>query len=296
MPFKNKKQSIEYQAGFHLVAVVVVLAVTGLIGLVGWKVLNKGEENKQTPAKSTQASSQTKPTNNEQQFVEWSFNNTTWKPVGKAPACPEPLTIGAPMDVKQATNVLLPGQMRGNDFKPHGGIGIETAATNNVSVYAMMDGYVYQGSRYIEGGVVQYMFDFMNSCGIRYRYDHLATLSDTFMQYANQLPEPKVDDSRTTRLSKPGFVKQGTLIATAVGTANPVNAYFDVGVYDLRKPNAASKTSAYQTDTKRIEDKEQSFFSVCWFDLLPDAEKAAVKKLPSRGGAKESTSDYCAVN
>lgn len=272
------------QLGFHVLEVTIVIVVLAVVGLIGWKVLGKKSDNSSSTSQ-----------NGQQAYVEWSFDGTTWKPIGSAPACEEPLVIGAPIDVNLATSVLYPGQNRGGDFKPHGGIGIDDASSNKVDVYTLMDGYLYQGSRYIEGGVVQYMFDFINPCGIRFRYDHLATLSDTFMQYADQFPAPKLDDSRTTPLSNPVFVKEGTLVATAIGSADPLNVFFDVGVYDLRQPNAASKTSIYKTDSKRIEDKEQSFFSVCWFDLLVEPAKTTVKNLPARGGDKENNSDYCEV-
>ena len=157
------------------------------------------------------------------------------------PECDDPLAIGTPIDMSLATSVLLPGQMRGTDFKPHGGIAIDNTKTNDVDVRTIMDGYLYRGSRYTQDSTLQYMFDFMNSCGVVFRLDHLATLTDEFMKYADQLPEPKADDSRTTGFSDPIFIKKDTLVATAAGITNPLNLFFDVGVYDLRQPNDASK-------------------------------------------------------
>lgn len=258
------------QDGSHLLAVVLVILVVIVIAAVGWFVFNK-----------TKGSS-----------WEWTFNGQTWDKPSGAPECEQPLQIGSPMDVKLATSKLYPGEVRGTDFKPHGGLGIDDAPDNNVDIYAIRDAYLYQGSRYIENGVEQFMFDFMDPCGIRYRYDHLATLTPEFQAFADQLPPAKPDDSRTSPIDAPNIIKRGTLIATAVGQEGNVN--YDLGVYDLRQPNEASKTAIYQTDQKRIEDKEQSFFSVCWFDLLVEPDRGIVATLPSRSGENiGTTGDYC---
>ena len=108
------------------------------------------------------------------------------------------------------------------------------------------------------------------------------------------LPAAQVDDSRTNNFSKPAFFKKGTVIATEIGHAKTKNFGFDIGAFDLRKQNAASKTTTYQTDQLRIADKEQSFYAVCWWDLLPTNEKSIIKSLPPRGG-KKGSSDYCQI-
>jgi hypothetical protein len=140
-------------------------------------------------------------------------------------------------------------------------------------------------------GNVQYMFDFVDPCGVMFRFDHLAELSPEFVQYASQLPEPKPDDSRSTPFKDAPFIKKGARVATAAGS--PANPGFDFGVYDLRQPNPQSKTELFKTDDKRVADKNQSYFALCWFDLLPQNERTVVNSLPLKGGAKESTSDYC---
>lgn len=279
------------QSGFHVIEIVVIIAVVGLVGVVGW-VFFAGKAN--TPSDSKVASTDYK--NHKQatpSFIEWSFDGNAWKAMGSAPTCEDPLTIGAPIDVTKATAILYPGQIRGGDFKPHGGIGMDNGNDNSLTVSAIRDAYLYRGTRYIEGGETQYLFDFMDSCGVMYRMDHLATLSPAFAQYANKLPEAKVDNSRTTMFNEHPLIKKGTVIATEVGMKNNKNAFFDLGVYDLRKQNEASKTDIYKTDQKRISDKEQSFYAVCWFNLLPAKDKSVVKALPSRDQAQGATSDYC---
>ena len=221
---------------------------------------------------------------------EWRYEADQWIKPRNAPACEDPLTIAAPMDMKRATSKLYPGQVRGTDFKPHGGLAIDDAPNTRVDIYAIRDASLVRASYYTENGVDTYLLDFMDSCGIMYRYDHLAHLAPQLAKYA----PPLQPDSRTVEIKERPYVRKGSIIATAVGQEG--NVGFDLGVYDLRKPNEASQTEQYQTDQRRIEDREQSFYAVCWFDLLPPADKAIVDALPSRSSSQEGTSsDYCQI-
>lgn len=271
----------------HLVLIIMLVIISGIIGFATWQVFNneKPKQDQNNPVNSSKDTGVS--------FVEWGFNGESWKAMGSAPKCEEPLTISSPMDISKANARLMPGQMRGNDFKPHGGLAMNASSNNIADITAIRDAYLYRGSRYIQDNEVQYMFDFMDSCGVMYRLDHLGTLTDEFASYAAKLPEPKADDSRTHKFDDKPLIKKGTLIATTIGIKHNKNAFFDLGVYDLRAPNAASKTNLYKTDGPRISDKEQSFFALCWFDLLQGNDKTIANNLPSRGGAKESTSDYC---
>lgn len=275
------------QNGFHVIEIIIALVVLGAIGFVGWKVM--GSDDKQSNSSTTTSSGK-----KAGPFVEWSYNGSTWA-AQDAPKCEEPLRVLAPIDLSKADSKLLPGQVRGGDYKPHGGLGLNYSKhKNKVDVVNMRDAFLYRGSRYKEAGEVQYMFDFMDSCGILYRYDHLLTLSDDFAKYADMLPEPQTDDSRTQPFNDHPFVAAGTVIATEVGFRNMQNPGFDIGVYDLRQPNDESKTNLFKTDSKRVQDKEQSYFSVCWFDLLNDNDKQLVRALPLRN-SQENTSDFCDV-
>ncbi len=268
------------QAGFGIVEVVIILAVLAVAGFIVWRI--SGSPNI---------------IGNNNGFVEWQFNGNEWKPSGTAPACEDPLSIASPIDINQATNVLMPGQVRGSDFKPHGGLSSDDPANNNLTVTAVRDSYLYRGARYTAEDIgqtdVQYMFDFMDSCGVMFRLDHLANLSDQFKEYADRLPQPQLNDSRTVMFNDHPFIPKGTVVATEIGIRPTKNSFFDVGVYDLRQPNEASKTDLYKTDSLRISDKEQSFFAVCWFDLLPLPDRTVVKNLPQRGGTPQADSDYC---
>lgn len=271
--------------GFSIVELIIIVVILGIIGALGWVFFNN---------KATQEQPENIPneTPSQASYVEWSFNGTTWSALGTAPTCKDPLTIALPIDIKKTSSVLYPGQIRGGDFKPHGGLGSDTLPDNKLSVSAIMDAYLYRGARYIEQGEVQYMFDFVSPCGIMYRLDHLKVLSKQFAEYANLLPGPAVDDSRTTKFNDHPLITQGTEVAIEVGMAQPKNVFFDLGVYDLRQPNEASKTDLYKTSQLRINDKEQSFYALCWLGLLQGEEKTTIAGLPARG-QEGKTSDYC---
>ncbi|QQG43188.1 MAG: hypothetical protein HYW45_03230 [Candidatus Daviesbacteria bacterium] len=192
------------------------------------------------------------------------------------PPCPEPLILQTPVDLNQVTSILYPGQERGGDFKPHGGFRFDNSKNDEIEVRAAMDSELQDASRYIEMGEVQYMFDFVAPCGIRYRFDHLLTLAPKFTAMAEKLPKAKVDDSRTTHI-EPVSVKQGEVIATAVGFKNNTNVFVDFGVYDAR-----GKIFSNPRDN-----------AVCWFDLLPPQDSAKVKSLPPADSKSGSTSTLC---
>ncbi len=200
----------------------------------------------------------------------------------------------SPVDVSKATSILYPGQTRGGDFKPHGGFRFDGLKNEDVTVTVPLAAKVTSGSRYIERGEVQYMFDFEGDCGINYRFDHLKTLSAKFQAIADKLPAAKVDDSRTTAVSPEVSVATGEVVATAVGFAvgdNGPNVSVDFGVYDKRQKNASSKDAAWVA--AHSEDGDQAYYGVCWFDLLPAADAAIVKALPAGDSAAGKTSDYC---
>lgn len=91
--------------------------------------------------------------------------------------CPDPLVLQTPVDIDKVTGMLYPGQERGGHFKWHGGFRFDNSKHDEIIVHAPLDATVTHGSRYIENGAVQYMFDFQTDCGIRYRFDYLVTLS-----------------------------------------------------------------------------------------------------------------------
>src|SRR3989338_11154908 len=149
--------------------------------------------------------------------------------------CPEPFVFQMPIDLNKATSILYPGQLRGGDYKPHGGFRFDNSRPDEISVIAPFDAEVVAGARYPINGEIQYTFDFAHPCGIRYRFGHLLTLTPKFQAIAEKFPLPKGLDSRTTEVYPPVEVKQWEVIATAVGLTrggpsalNGVNTFVDL--------------------------------------------------------------------
>jgi hypothetical protein len=220
-------------------------------------------------------------------LVTWSFDGSAWKASSTPPACPNPFTVTLPIDITKASSTLYPGQVRGGQYKPHGGFRLDGTAYNAVTITAPFDAYIVDGSRHYEQGEVQMYFDFIHPCGIRYRLDHLHTLSSTMQVFADQLPPPTVGSQ--SYVIKPTLIKAGTVIATAVG--HPDNVGFDLGVYDLRQRNAASQSETFRT--ARADMMSNAYYAVCWFDWLSATEETAVRALPPGDGVSGATSDYC---
>lgn len=193
-----------------------------------------------------------------------------------ASVCPDPLVIESPVDVTKVTSILYPGQVRGGDFKRHGGFRFDRATSNQIEVKAPMDSTLTAASRYIEQGEVQYLLDFETDCGIRYRFDHLLVLAPKVAAVMETLPAPKADDSRTTNIQESIDFTTGELIATEVGVKN--NVFVDFGVYDT------GVTAAFQNPISK---------PLCWFDLLSSADAATVKSLPAADQQSGKHSEYC---
>ena len=218
--------------------------------------------------------------------VTWEFKNGGWVYLGNPPACQEPLTLGTPVDTNLVTSILYPGQIRGDDFKPHGGFRFDDSYNNDITVRAPLDGKILAGGNYLESGEIQYLFDFINDCGIKYRFDHLVELSPKLQEIADEFSEPKEGDSRTV-FTEPVIINKGEVLATAVGIQG--NVFVDFGVYDLRKKNEASQDSAWLKE----HDGDQAPYAVCWLDLLSDEDSNKLKSLPGADGVSGKESDYC---
>lgn len=219
--------------------------------------------------------------------VTW-YHDTEWKPSSTPPTCPEPLIVQTPVDIDLATSILYPGQMRGEHYKAHGGFRFDHSHNEDITVTAPLDGLLVRGSRYIESGEIQYMFDLVNPCGIMIRFDHLLELSPKFAEAAEKLRPAVVDDSRTTELNLIP-IKTGEVIATAVGFKTTGNVGVDFGVYDLRQKNQASQDPAWLQQ----HPGEQAAYAVCWLDWLPAEDSVKAKSLPGGDSVNGKESDYC---
>ncbi|MBL8015242.1 MAG: hypothetical protein JNK26_03590 [Candidatus Doudnabacteria bacterium] len=223
--------------------------------------------------------------------IMWSFDGETWKAMGNVPNCPTPLTFKSPVDLSLATNVLYPGQVRGGNYKPHGGFRFDNSPTNKITVRMPIDAILWRGSRYIEAGEVQIILDFVAPCGVMIRFDHLLTLSDEFAAIVDaELPAAQPDDSRTHYFKTQKLYRQGTLVAEEIGHTNPLNVGMDWGVYDLRAHNTQSQNTVWAQQHSTF--KETAYYAICWLDYLEKDEKTLVKALPG-GGTEGKISDYC---
>ena len=217
--------------------------------------------------------------------VFWEYDNG-WSSQGNPPKCPDPLILKSPVDVSLATSILYPGQIRGGSYNPHGGFRFDNSKKEDIIVRAPLDGYIRQGSRYLQDGEVQYLFDFINSCGIWYRFDHLYKLSPKLAAIAETFPEPVEDDSRTTGVQNAEVV-EGEIIGEQVGVEG--NVFLDFGVYDLRQKNDASKDPSWNPDYSI----SQASYAICWLDLLSSKDSTIVKQLPGADSTNGKKSDYC---
>lgn len=260
------------------VVVAVVAVVAALVGGLAWYAGKNpaSEQRGMVKPAARQAGGN----------VRWEWLDDRWQAYGQPPACPSPLVLGTPVDLARVTSLLYPGQVRGGDYKAHGGFRFDTSS-NAITVRVPLEATVVNASRYLEGGEVQYLFTFQHPCGIRYRFDHLSVLSPTLARIAERLPAAREGDSRGTEVRPPVPVTQGEILATAVGFRKGPNVFIDFGVYDLRQKNAASRNPAWA----RAHRAEQGHYAVCWLDWLPAGDAARVKRLPASGSARQS--DYC---
>lgn len=275
---------------FLIIIVAMVLLLIGLLVMFLLLPKNNQINNTLTPTPTIQPAVTTTDLPLSEVKINWMFNGTQWLNVDTVPSCNEPLTIESPVDTDLVTNILYPGQVRGNDFKPHGGFRFDNNINNNVSVTMPMDALLYRGSRYIEAGEVQYLLDFINPCGIMFRFDHLLTLSPRLKSLVEELPAPKVDSTITTNFSQSIKFMIGEEIALAVGFEKNKNVAVDFGMYDLRSPNLISQNS--QWAIKYQNEKETAYHGLCWLEYLAGTEMTKVKQLPG-SGTEGKISDYC---
>lgn len=266
----------------HVWIVIVIVLVLAAIGFAGSRVykMKSGSEKSFTTIN---------PKTGKAEKVTWSRTQDGFSVSGTPPACPEPL-LKMPVDISKVTEILYPGQVRGGNYKPHGGFSFSNKTDNKVAVTAPLDAQLAYASRYIEIGEVQYMLDFIHPCGFMYRFDHLKTLSPKFQAVADKLPQPKEGDSRTQPVGPGIEVKAGEIVASEIGfSIERLIVGVDFGVYDMRSPNEVSKNSAWSSTHPYTNER----YAVCWFDLLPPEDAAKIRALPASDGQSGKNSDYC---
>ncbi|MEK7621420.1 MAG: hypothetical protein AAB395_03655 [Patescibacteria group bacterium] len=270
------------QRGFHIIEILIAVVVIGLLGFVVWRFVLSSNKDSQNDNSASKASS-----------VTWAWDGNSWQAQGgTAPTCDPKPEFKMPADTDKVTSVLYPGQQRSTGYKTHGGFLFANSKNEDIDVTIPIDSALIKASRYIEKGDVQYFMVFTLPCGYAYRFDHLRTLTPKFQAIMDKLPEPKVDDSRTTPIEPAIAVKAGEKVATGVGFKKELqNTSMDLGIYDLRQPNVASKNSAYAS--KHADEKEFAFYGVCFLDYFDSDTASKLNALPAADQAAGKTSDYC---
>jgi hypothetical protein len=223
--------------------------------------------------------------------VNWlSDGSGGWTFTGTPPACPTPLIFTTPVDLSRVTSILYPGQIRGNYYKAHGGFRLDKPGeTGVINIVAPLDGTITRVAQYLSSGELQFMFNFVNDCGIMYRFDHLQGLSPLLQLVAKTLPPATEGDTFTTD-APPGLtVMAGETVGTSVGFPAASNFFFDWGVYDLRQRNTPGQDAAWRA----AHPGDQAAWAICWLDHLSPSDAVRVRNLPAADSVRGSMSDYC---
>ncbi len=281
---------------YSLIGLVVVIVMGGGV-IFARRSANVARQTEQQPSVSQSgAPTEAVATTTRQTAtsnITWQQAESGWKAMGGTPpACPTPFTFAVPADLSKATGILYPGQTRGGNYKPHGGIRFDNSQNSDITVTAPYAAQVVRGARFLVDGEIQYTFDFMTDCGMMYRLGHLLVLTPKFQQIADKFSAAAEGDSRTNLVNPAVAVSLGEKIATSVGvTKGGVNTFFDWGVYNMLAKNAISSDASWTA--QHANDVELAPHAVCWFDWLSAADEAAVRSLPAGDPTSGKTSDYC---
>lgn len=276
--------------GFSVIEAIIAVFVVGSITTLAWFGLKNNKADapaSKTPTKqSSDGNRQTA-----MKSIVWMSTGEGWQASETPPKCKEPIGFSTPpSDLSTATAILYPGQTRGGNYKPHGGLRYDNSG-GNVTVRAIYDGKLVSGARYIEMGEVQYMFTIVNDCGIAYRFDHLLTLAPRIQTVIDTLPAPQPNNSQTTNFQAPISIKAGDIVATAVGFPKIRNYGYDLGVYDYRQRNAAAANPSYLEAHRGF--LAQAAHGQCWLTMFSPSDNARLQTLPAGDQANGKSSDYC---
>lgn len=228
------------------------------------------------------------------EYVRWEFDGREWMAHGDPPDCFEPFVLSSPVDLGQVSGVLYPGQLRGNDYKPHGGFRFDNKSENSVTVRAVMDGYLLKASKYNDRYDTQIQIFYVHPCGIMVMHDHLLTLSSRLEEALESISVGENGDSRTTNIDERVYIEKGEVLATEVGYPyfpgghNDMNVFVDFGLYDLRAKNDVVYDDAFRQNNPNVG--EYGAYGLCFIDYLENAD--LVRRLPV-GGSEGKMSDYC---
>lgn len=227
-------------------------------------------------------------------FWHYADGKMRWAREGSPPPCQEPLILGSPVDLNLVQGILYPGQVRGDgpeDFKPHGGFQLK-AGNTSVELRAPMDGYLTSVAKFTDEFGLHYSLIFQHPCGIQFGGGHWGALPSDIQAIMGKIPLKAYGDSRTEEIIPPYFVKKGQIIVTGLQEkANPERPGFDWGVADYRQENEVSKNERFR-DLYGAHPWN-TYYGVCWIDLLPADQKPIVKSFPGVDMKSGKYSEYC---
>ena len=268
--------------------IIIGLFVLIFVALFAVLILERLRKVEHTNVEFLNKQGETEKSNNN---IVWQFNGNSWQSFGDTTSCTNVISLIPPVDFTKVTTLLLPGQIRGNAFKAHGGFRFDGLQNNNLDVVMPIDSKLIRGSMYEENGEIQYMLDFISDCGVMVKFDHILKLSPKLEDIVkNELILGKDGDSRTTNFKTQIYFNSGELIALQVGHKNPLNIALDFGIYDLNTQNLASKNIVF--NEKYFSNSETAFYGVCWLNYFSTEENMLLKSIKT-DSVEGNVSDYC---
>lgn len=211
--------------------------------------------------------------------------------ISRKNTCP---ILQSPVNVADVTAVLYPGQLRGGDYKSHGGFRLDRLNNHEVIVKSPIDADLVSVRSDRQKVGIQYFMEFETGCGLRFTFGHLLIIAPRFQAIFDKITPAENDSSEAHAVRPRMNVKAGEVIATGVGfkweDGNP-NTSFDFGVYERWTKNEISQDPNWKVNEKfGMYDNERG---LCWLDLLPAEDARLLKTLPGGDYKSGKTSDYC---
>src|SRR5262245_56124294 len=117
---------LKLSKGFGIVEIITTVVVIIVLCAIGWQVWR------------SQTSANQEDTGPAVSNIGWSFDGNKWNSDASPPTCPTPL-LTAPAELTRVTSLLYPGQTRGDDYKPHGGLRFDGSSNADITVKLAMD-------------------------------------------------------------------------------------------------------------------------------------------------------------
>lgn len=221
--------------------------------------------------------------------VEWYHHGHGWKTIGgvKPPDCPRNPILKTPVKASLVTSVLYPGQIRGGEYKVHGGFRFDGFPNNNVTVMMPIEAQLVRAGRFRLLGEMQYHFEFTAPCGLHFWFGHILKPSPKLKAIVDKLPIPPDNTTKFKDYEHPVTLKLGEVVATAVGFKKDTNVFFDFGLLNIRHPNAESKFRKYYL----LPQFDR--YAACMFNFFKPADAAYLKQLPAGDSTSGKKSIYC---